>query len=116
MSATVDIRTTSRINVRSVPIQAVTTRKDSADSNNEKNTVDADENLKEVVFVIDGEKVKQTEVKTGIQNTQFIEILEGVEEGVEIVTDPYTIVSKTLKDGDNIEIVAKKELFSSKKK
>jgi len=116
MSATVDIRTTSRMNVLSVPIQAVTTRKDSAASTGEKIVAEKDnESLKEVVFVIDGENVIQTKVKTGIQNTQFIEVLEGVEEGDEIVTDPYTLISKTLEDGDKVEVVAKKELFSKKK-
>lgn len=119
MSATVDIRTKSVSNVITVPIQAVTTRKDTAyDASSEKvgATENSEDELIEVVFIQEDGKAKMIEVTTGIQNTMYIEITEGISDSVEVITAPYTVVSKTLKDGKPIEVVGKKELYSSKKK
>ena len=110
MSATVDIRTTTASNVITVPIQAVTTRKDTA-SNSEELKEDEEEKVNEVVFVKEGDVVKMVTVETGIQNTMYIEIASGLEEGVEVVTAPYTVVSRKLEDGDQVEIVDKKKLY-----
>jgi len=110
MSATVDIRTTTATNVITVPIQAVTTRKDTA-SNTEELKEDEEEKVNEVVFVKEGDVVKMVTVETGIQNTMYIEIASGLEEGVEVVTAPYTVVSRKLEDGDQVEIVDKKKLY-----
>ena len=65
-----------------------------------------------MVFVLqkDG-KVKKTIVKTGIQDINYIEILNGVNTGDEIVTGPYNAVSKTLKDGNKVKVVPKDKLF-----
>ena len=118
MSATVDIRTMSVNNVITVPIQAVTTRKDSVSKSDKmasKKNVDEDEKIVEVVFINDNGKAKMVEVKTGIQNTMYIEITEGVTDSAEIITAPYVLVSKILKDGAKIEVVDKKELYTSNK-
>ena len=56
--------------------------------------------------------VKMTEVKSGIQDNTYIEIKEGLKEGQEVVTAPYRAISKTLKDGDKVKKVDKKDLFS----
>jgi HlyD family secretion protein len=82
---------------------------DNPDNNNA--TVNSDE-LEEVVFVLqkDG-KVKKTIVKTGIQDINYIEILNGLNAGDEIVTGPYNAVSKTLKDGNKVKVVPKDKLF-----
>tara|TARA_B110000503_G_C7154005_1_gene416450 strand:+ start:527 stop:1852 length:1326 start_codon:yes stop_codon:yes gene_type:complete len=120
MSATVDIRTTQVNDVITVPIQAVTIRKDTlntTDKTTASETGDEDEKEKvEVVFIKDGEEVKMVKVETGIQNTMYIEILSGLEEGQEVVVAPYTIVSKILKDGQSIIVVDKKDLFTANKK
>ena len=120
MSATVDIRTTQVNDVITVPIQAVTIRTDTADTTDKttaSETEEEDEKEKvEVVFIKDGEQVKMVKVKTGIQNTMYIEILDGLEEGQEVVVAPYTIVSKILKDGQSIIVVDKKDLFTTNKK
>ncbi|MBL4706874.1 MAG: efflux RND transporter periplasmic adaptor subunit [Flavobacteriales bacterium] len=118
MSATVDIRTNSVENVIAVPIQAVTTRKDTAE---QKNSVimedgDEDDNKVEVVFLKDGSKSKMVKVETGIQNTMYIEIKNGLSEGDELIVAPYALVSKRLKSGQKIEVVEKKELYAVKKK
>lgn len=121
MSASVEIRTKEAKDVLSVPIQSVTTRaektgKDSSKTTEAKPIVANDDKKKECVFVKDGEKAKLVFVKTGIQNTMHIEIKEGLEENDEIISGPYTVVSKMLKDGDDIEVVEKNQLFNRAKK
>jgi len=59
--------------------------------------------------------VKKVKVKTGIQDLNYIEILEGLKDGDEVITGPYSIVSKTLKEGNLVTIVAKDKLFEEKK-
>ncbi len=56
----------------------------------------------EVVFINDNGKAKKVEVKTGISDYDNIEILEGVEEGQEVVTGPFVVVSKRLEGGEFI--------------
>lgn len=112
LSATVDIHTEQNTGL-AVPIQAVTTREDTAKKDS---TVNADKkeegikaNVKEYVFVYDGaaKKVKQVEVTTGIQDDASIRVLTGLTEGQEVVTRPFNAITKTLKDGDLVEKVAK---------
>ncbi len=119
MSATVDIKTASKDNVLTVPIQSVTIRED--DAAKEQRLKDADKNntasdkkkVKEMVFSIEGNKAKALEVKTGIQDANYIEILEGLSEGSEVVKAPFKAISKTLKDGDLVKVVTEKELFKN---
>lgn len=124
MSASADIQTQTNTNVLSVPINAVTTREktDSAHKvngptqpGNMDNNNFGDNDLDVVVFVVqaDGTVIKQV-VKTDIQDMNYIEITHGLKEGNEVVTGPYEIVSKTLKDKDKIKIVSKNELFEKK--
>lgn len=44
------------------------------------------------------------EVKTAISDFENIEITEGITEGQQIISGPYFIVSKELKDGDLIKV------------
>ena len=125
MSATVDILTETRENVISVPISAVTTRIKKKDGGTEDvtektKTTDKEKVVKrdekqEVVFLYNNGRVKKTEVKTGIQDNNSIEILEGVTEGDEIVVAPYNAINKTLKDSMQVKKVKEKELFKTKK-
>ncbi|GAB4291022.1 MAG: efflux RND transporter periplasmic adaptor subunit [Marinilabiliales bacterium] len=108
MSASVDIQTKTKENVLSVPIQSVTTRKDTTTSE------DNEEIIKEVVFLYTEGKVKMQEVKSGIQDDEYIEIIEGLKEGDEVVSAPYSAISRTLKDGDPVEKVSKEMLFLEK--
>jgi HlyD family secretion protein len=129
MNASADIKTKRHNDVLSVPINSVSARvkgsdksiedkkkedkknKPNDDQDNNNATVNSDE-LEEVVFVLqkDG-KVKKTIVKTGIQDINYIEILNGLNAGDEIVTGPYNAVSKTLKDGNKVKVVPKDKLF-----
>lgn len=115
MTASVEIKTNKVNNALSVPIQAVTTREDTSKINTtEVNQIDlSSENSFECVFVFNDGKSVIKKVKTGIQNNKYIQILSGIEEGEEIITGPYTIVSKQLKDGDKVAI--KSEAESDKK-
>lgn len=120
MSASADIETQTHTNVLSVPINAVTTREKEGlmnkevkkdDEENETTTASVDD-LDVVVFTLDEtKKVKKVKVKTGIQDINYIEITDGLKEGQEVVTGPYDIVSKTLKDSTEVLKVDKKELF-----
>lgn len=102
LSATVQIHTKSDKGL-TVPIQAVTIR-----------TIDseqiADDNIKEYVFLLDGEIVKMMEVTTGIQDDSYILIKSGLKSGDEVVSRPFNAVSKTLKDGDRVKKVSENEL------
>ena len=130
MSASADIQTKTHENRLAVPINAVTTR-DKNDSTNSKtyvdksNTTDVNttdktnsgtDDLDEVVFILqkDG-TVKKVKVRTDIQDINYIEILSGLNEGDEVITGPYDIVSKTLKSKDKVKVVPKSELFDKKK-
>jgi HlyD family secretion protein len=108
MNATVDIHTRTEKNVISVPIMAVTIR--SADdlsgtdmkkpeSPSDQADKIADENMKEVVFLFENGKTRMVEVKTGIQDNNFIQIISGISAGQDVVSGPYSAVSKTLANG-----------------
>lgn len=56
----------------------------------------------EVVFVVDGDKVKQVPVKKGISDADYWEIESGLTEGQEVVTGNYKAVNRELEDGKQI--------------
>ncbi len=128
MSATVDIQTESMANVLTLPIQAITSRADTTQKaitkteNTEESGVKTEEPKKkmevvqEYVFVYDNGVAKMLKVKTGIQDNTYIQIVEGVKEGQEIITAPYRSVSKKLKDGDKVKKVDPKDLYTDDKK
>jgi len=130
MSASADIQTKTHTNVLSIPINTVTTREKNDSTGNKKikpannadnnqtdvaNNNSGDNDLDEVVFIMlaDG-TVKKQIVKTGIQDINNIEVLDGLKEGDEVVTGPYDVVSKTLKNKDKVKVVSKTELFDKK--
>jgi HlyD family secretion protein len=104
MSATVDINTHTEPDAITIPIQAVTTReKEKADSTATKNegtsSVSADNNIDEVVFVYEADTARMVKVGTGIQDNEYIQILSGLQTGQEVITGPYSTVSRKLKNG-----------------
>lgn len=127
MSATVDIQTNTVYDVIVVPLPAVTTRADSTKmtASSEKKTDSKNSNeesekltkseLEEVVFVYKNEKIEKRKVKTGIQDSYFIQIIEGLKEGEEVVTAPYNLISRILVDGMTVKKVSKEELFKTEK-
>jgi HlyD family secretion protein len=129
MNASADIKTKRVDNVLAVPITAVNARvkgsdKSMADNQKEKkenkgeeendistSELESDE-LEEVVFILqtDG-TVKKVVVKSGVQDINYIEVLSGLKPGEQVVIGPYNAISKTLKDGMKVNVVAKDKLF-----
>lgn len=125
MTASVEILTSRKDNVLSVPLAAVTTRNPEGEKmqgppqggppqNNSNRAEDPNKKAekkvdKVVVFINDNGKAKMVEVKTGISDYDNIEILSGIDESAEIVTGPFLAVSKRLKDGDAIKATAAKK-------
>jgi HlyD family secretion protein len=133
MSATVDIQTETRENVISVPIQSVTTRSLTSNTN-EADKKEGEEGMEiettavtmqgpqsekeekvEVVFVYNDGKVFKKPVKTGIQDSENIEILDGLKAGDEIVVAPFNAINKLLNDSTLVNKVDEAELFKVKK-
>jgi HlyD family secretion protein len=111
MSATVDIQTASKADILTVPIQSVTTRTDTT-----KATVTpSSEDTRTIVFISDGKYALAKDVKTGIQDNSFIEILSGVALNDKVISAPFSAISKKLSDSTLIEIVKKEELFKINK-
>lgn len=135
MTASADIQTKTHVNVLSVPLNAVTTRdkksdeapgkekdkkvtdaKDAASTDNGTSDVDKDD-LQEVVYVVQKDNtVKKVVVTTDIQDLNNIEIKSGLQAGDQVVSGPYDIVSKQLKQGTKVKIVSKDELVQNFKK
>ena len=135
MSAAVDILTDTRENVITVPISAVTTRvkkksggteevkeeaKETEMEEVETATVETKqvekEEKQEVVFLLKDGRAHKVEVKTGIQDNNNIQIIEGVKEGDEVITAPFNAINKTLKDSMLVKKVTEEELFKVKEK
>ncbi|HWX19849.1 MAG TPA: efflux RND transporter periplasmic adaptor subunit [Candidatus Binatia bacterium] len=56
----------------------------------------------EVVFVVEGERVKMVPIKKGIYDDTHWEITEGLQEGQEIVSGGYRAIARDLEDGKKI--------------
>lgn len=94
MSAKVDILTRRAKDVISIPIQSVSTR--------EKEN-DEEETELGVFILVDG-IAEWKVVETGIQDNRYIEIKSGLNESDEVVIGPYQAVSRTLSNGDVVEV------------
>jgi len=108
MSATVDILTETKQGIIAVPIQSVTTR---TDTTKITQTV-SDEEIRTLVFITDGERALAKDVKTGIQDNSYIEVISGVSAGDRVISAPFSAISKKLSDSTLVEIVKKEDLFS----
>lgn len=118
MTATVDIITKTKKNVLAVPISAVVVKSDTTavsivdkkmpDAKDEQQQAPKSDKKLECVFLKVGEKAKIKIVKTGIQDDTNIEILSGVKNGDEVITGPYTTVSKELNSGDKVTTKSEK--------
>lgn len=137
MSANADIETKTVTDVVAVPIQSVTVRtregaktiddlaKDrekkaketqgegAQTAVNQKQQRDLEradrEALQRVVFLRDGGTVKMVNVETGIADTTHMEIKSGVKKDDEVVTGPFSVITRVLKDGHKIRVDAPKK-------
>ena len=110
MSASVEIYTETMEEVITVPIQSVTTREIEEDSIREE----TGEEFYEVVFVYDADTARMIEVSTGIQDDEYIQIAEGLEDGLEVVTGPYSAISKRIEDGSLLKRKEEKDKKNGK--
>jgi HlyD family secretion protein len=120
MSAAVDIFTQTAEGSLSVPLIAVTTRDNKKDESKNKEEEEGPKkaeasksdqsDIKEIVFVVSADTVAIREVKTGIQDDDFIQIVSGLTEGDQVVSGPYSAVSRKLESGTKIQVVTKEEL------
>ncbi|MCU7490035.1 MAG: efflux RND transporter periplasmic adaptor subunit [Bacteroidota bacterium] len=114
MSCNSDIETETKNNVLSVPIQSVTARgnkapevkKEGEDSGpiQVKNDKIKDKKPKEVVFVIENNKAKMKEVKTGISDDNYIEIISGLTGNEKVVSGSYRAISRELAENSNVRV------------
>ncbi len=144
MSASVDIETQTVENVVAVPIQSVTVRsregaktidqlaadrekkaketqgEGAAQAVNEKQQKEREkadrETLQRVVFLKNGDKVKMVNVETGIADTSHIEIKSGLKVGDEVVSGPFSVITRQLKDGATVRLDKPKKPDEKEKK
>lgn len=127
MSASVDIQTRHENNVLAIPINAVTTRdldsakgadkKPAEDNTTPGSSANTKSELNEVVFVLQKDNtVKMVAVRTGVQDDTNIQILSGLKEGDQVISAPYSAVSRTLANGKKVKIVPKAQLFEGQVK
>ena len=89
-----------------VPISAILVKK-KADVNAKASKEEGDKKI-EAVFVLKDGKAELREVTTGIQDNVNIEIISGVGKDEEIITGPYAVITKNLKNGDVVKVSSKK--------
>lgn len=115
MSCNAEIKVNSKADVIAIPIQCVTAREDEKQENTDDQDVKrkSEENNKkkekpkEVVFIVEEgspTKVKMVQVKTGISDDKYIEVLEGLQPDQVIVKGPYKAISKELDEGTVIKV------------
>jgi HlyD family secretion protein len=123
MSASINIHTNTVKDALSVPIQSVTTRDEDAelkkakeaDKDTQTPKKDSKAPVKEVVFVTSGDTVKMIEIKTGIQDNQYIQIVSGLSGEEEVIAAPYSLIARKLKNGMKIQKVSEKDLYTTDK-
>jgi len=115
LSATAKITTATKGNVLTIPIQALTVRRQ-ADlvPKDEKGSVQAaapqteaskEKDKQEIqgVFILRNRKAEFVAVDTGIAGTTDIEVIKGLQPGDEIVTGSYKVL-RTLRPGSSIKV------------
>lgn len=118
MTASLEILTDRKTQVLAVPLSAVASRAVKEESNESKKKTKSEDEMTEaerrreessnskaeVVFIFRDNKVEMRKVKTGIADFEQVEISEGLKEGEQVVSGPFTAVTKTLQSGDEVQI------------
>jgi HlyD family secretion protein len=82
----------------------------------QKETEKGKDDIKEIVFLVVGDTVTMREVKTGIQDNDYIEILSGLQENDKVVSGPYSAIARKLKGGSRIRLADEKKKKQEKEK
>jgi len=129
MTASVDIITKTKANIRAVPLAAVTVRtaseleewsSDEDDTKTKRRSrkkderSDEEEKKIELIFVNDNGVAKVVKVETGISDYENIEIISELSDSAQVIIGPFIAVSKRLKDGDLVKKAEKKKSKKSK--
>ena len=123
MSCNAKIETKTLNNVISVPIQSVTARSNNAmmtensgESNpsSTKKKDNGSDKVKEIVFIVKNGKAVSVPVTTGISDDNYIQVVNGLKGGEEVVSGSYRAISRDLHDGANVK-VEKPKTFSMNK-
>lgn len=122
MSMTATVETETKKDVITVPIQSVTARSPARMKGKDEKGYEEEEMLsndtrikpkyekpKEVVFVVQNGIAKAFEVKRGISDDSYVEIVHGIEEGQEVVSGSYKVISRELEDGSKVKVDNKKK-------
>jgi len=118
MSMTADIETMTKQNVLSVPIQSVTTRAPKMEvktgqsdgqsgmvlTSGQSQKAKNENKPKEIVFVVENGVAKAVPVKRGIASDQYVEIVDGLSEGAQVVSGSYKAINRELEDGAKVRI------------
>lgn len=100
MSVRADIQTASGEATLVVPVQAVVEREP---SDEEEDEASGDAEPVQVVYVVEDGKAVERRVETGLSTVTDVEILEGLEEGEDVVTGPFRTL-RDLSDGDAVRV------------
>jgi HlyD family secretion protein len=63
----------------------------------------------EVVFALDGDHVRMVPVKRGISDDSFVEIVEGANENLQVISGGYKAINRDLEDGKHVKVGAPNE-------
>lgn len=96
MSASVQIQTAVAQNVITVPLSAVTTRKEVLPQGAMQGVFTYNSSSQTVTCV---------GIETGIQDITDIQILEGVSDTTQVVVSPFNAISKTLSNGTKVKLM-----------
>ncbi len=125
MTATADIETEHAPGALAVPLQSVTVRDKqtvakalgreiqqplpvaqniNTENKDLKLTREERENLQRIVWVVEEGVVKLREVKTGISDTRYMQILEGVNAGESVVSGSYNAIARELEHDKQVKV------------
>jgi HlyD family secretion protein len=111
MTASTEIVTDVREDSLSVPIQSATVRTlDQLGTSGSQPPEDAgkftpdEDGFVEIVWVVTDGRAAARQVTTGIQSDSHIEVLEGLEEGEQVVSGSYRAISRDLSDGVAVRV------------
>ena len=102
MTASVDIKSVTKTNVLSIPISSLTTRNPEIQKDGDK-PQKKETTISTWVFLNNNGIAKAVKVKTGIQDIDYFEVLEGLKPGDEVISEPAMAIAKTLNNGDKVK-------------
>ncbi|MFM7310242.1 MAG: efflux RND transporter periplasmic adaptor subunit [Flavobacteriales bacterium] len=112
MSATVEVISGRADHVLSVPIKCIASREDTSSTSSEEWEMSEESESASnkdpytVLFIYrpDAGKTELRVVKTGIQDDEFIQIENGIQADDVVITGPYDLIAKELKNGDAVRL------------